>query len=115
MQNLNKSNFSKTGCNDRTFVEGAKVSRIIPTPYTVPAHVYYHPQYTEWTNKTDAGNTEEKNKRLANSKDFFSLNGIWDFLRSEEALILLVLFVLVFEGNTDLILLIALGYLLLFA
>lgn len=116
MQNLNKSNLSKTSYyNDRTFVEGAKVSRITPTPYTVPAHVYYHPQYSEWANKADTGKNEQENKRLQLFKNFGGLNKILDFLRSDEALILLVLFVLIFEGNTDLILIIALGYLLIFA
>lgn len=96
---------------EKAQVQKARVDRINPD-YNNSFKAYYHTRPDTGPKETCETKIESKKSHSSRSSQF-NYKGIWDFLKSEEALILIIIFILLIEGNTDYILIAALVYLLL--
>lgn len=98
--------------HDRTLVQDAKISRLMPGYYSNPRPNYHRNAHIDSEERYDDKKHSKRQHPIYS--DTFNFTKIWDFLKSEEALILLVIFLLISEGNMDILLIAALGYILLF-
>ena len=121
MQNQSR----QTNYQDKPLIQEAKVNRIVPSQKNRSGSVYFHPQhfesarykeYKEKENETLAHeHTHSKNDCIhKNSGKAFGiqslLSSIFDFLKTDDGFLILILFLLIIEDSGDDILILAIAY-----
>ncbi len=108
-----KSQRNKAVFQDKAYIRGGKVSRITPLHNNASGPSRCEQPQLEAPCSTNSSASGRENSRHGLGKSF-DFSRILEFLKSEEVILLFVLILLIIEGSDDLILIVALGYLVFF-
>ena len=98
---------------NNAMVKEVKISRMTPEPKIIDNITHINPQiYYPYFNETKHTETDKGERTHYNQKNLFNLNKLFEFAKSDEFIILAVIAILIIEGTEDIILILALGYIL---
>ena len=103
---------------NNAMVQEVKTSRIEPVHEPKQNVTHLHPQHIHsiddeiHNDELEIRKTSHNKKNILNFDKLLDINKIFEFTKSDEFIILAVIAIVVLEGSGDLILLLALGYLL---
>jgi hypothetical protein len=103
---------------NNAMVKEVKISRIVPEHENEHNITHLHPQPIHsidreiHNNEPEIVKTSHNKNNMLNFNKLFDVNKLLEFAKSDDFIILAIIGLLIIEGTVDIILLLALGYLL---